>query len=218
MKPQEKNPIMEMIKDILTEVRSMTPDERRLDLAKCAADMGTAVIRLAAHVRVAEDNGEDLEKFRENFGREFLLNLRRVASGTLHPLAVRRFCFERPSLLNAIRDLPPNDQQRIASGGDEARVEVVTIQPNGMTAIVRRDPELLSGDALKQVFRNGHIANVEEQRAYLESQIFTAHKRNAPMPDEVEGCKIDEERREVVVGRHRIPFDTWLRVGKAIQK
>ena len=193
---------------LVAEKRALSGEARLADVLARFDLMRDQVLHLAACVYVMDEEGESLEEIRGKYGSKLIDRLRLVAHGKMDPVAFRRWQFERPSILDAIRGLPTPDQQLLGNGG---KVEVLTA--DGQTLLMAPDHD---GFPLAQVFAADHIRTPAEQRVWQERERL--RKARKPAPVTASGLRPDPERDGATIGRYFIPREDMRAVLRVLEK
>ncbi len=182
-----------------------TPD-LLVELQRCVVGTVEFVSRAARIVRVLDARGERVPKLA-------LVNLyRAVGQKSLLPELVVKFA-DKKMLMSKIATLPAVEQKRLAEGEP---IPVAVFGNDGEITHRMVDPADLQSAQITQVFGDGRLRSMAEQAPFLDVKRIESRKQ--PLPDQVDDYKIDEEREEVIVGRHRVPFDKWIKIARVIQK
>lgn len=184
----------------LDDLRALSTESLRAELARQMAHTAQHLVRLACIVRVLEDRGEDLR----GLVVPLLDHLRRIAYGQVLPEVVVRFA-DQPLLLAAVASLPIPDQRPLAAG-EPLRLLVPVPEEQGGGWTHRLVPPARLGKAgIAQVFDRGRLRSDGEQRDWLAQKAREAAAR-APRAPRRGKARADRDRGEVVVGRSRAPL------------
>jgi hypothetical protein len=173
------------------DLERMSPDQLREELYRCLGFTTMGVRRAARIFKRLEDLGEDVDKLRVSTARF----LRLVANGQMLPEVLVRFAGSSV-LMGHIARLPLPDQQRVCQGEP---VPLVVFSAGGEVTTLQVMPENLTRAQLRQVFALGVIADLAQQRAYLEDR--RTRKTLAGRLEAVEGGTLDRARRTAFLRR-----------------
>jgi hypothetical protein len=176
--------------ELVSAMRGLSPQQRREELAAGQWRIVGSIVRMAAAVRVMDENGEAVTT--DDY--PMLPQLRRIAHGQLTAEAFQRF-YKKPYLLNAVAQLPPPEQRRLAEGGT---VEMPVVMPDGTIDIINQPAANLTPKQAAQVFERDHIRSVPAQRAILHERLAQEKVRKS---EEVGKFKVDYERHTARCGR-----------------
>ena len=172
---------------------------KRLTALREALDGSIRLVQRAAHVLHAMiEAGDDVSSLptplrnwlSRIYARQVLAEVFTELSGTL------RVCVAR---------LPLAEQQRIVDG----TTLPLLVSDGDRTDELNIDPRKMMPEQVKQVFANGYIRDLAQQRAYLASQ-STSQRR---VKLQVQGVTIDKKRKGVCFGNQFYPASQvvqWL--------
>lgn len=205
-------PAQEATIAMTAEIQAMGPDERTRDQERCITSIVQNILRLAAHVKVMQDEPEKLDDFRNRYGDRFTDQLQLVACGMLLPGLIHRF-YTKPGLLHALTGMPMHVQQQLADGH---KIGLLVLGPDGRPELRERDPLKLSPEEIRQAFDKNHIRSQAEQIVHLDRERMKAAK---PVPDKVGDIRIDRGVRKAFFPRRGgYHLDELLAVVKALQQ
>jgi len=144
------------------------------------------IVEIASIVRVLENRGEDLDELKIGMIDWF----RRVAYGQVLPEVLINYG-DNQKLLKKISNLPIPDQKRISSGES---VEVLAYV-DGAATERKVSPYDMTNKEINQVFCNGKIRSLSEQRGYLEEKKPRFHSTESATPE----VRIDKRKKQLVI-------------------
>lgn len=183
-------------KHVATQISEMDNAALLSELERVLAVTAETIAYLGQIWRELDRRGIDLTPYRQGMGQYLPL----VASGQLAPDAIVKFS-GKMMLLRAVQSLPVPEQTRLAAG---AKVDVVSLDPEGEIAIHQVEASSLTGDQIKILFDAGRIRSVEEQSNMLRSMMTIRKRKKLPSARNYR-ISIDREKKSVRIGKMQIP-------------
>ena len=152
-----------------TSTSTLTTVEDKLSKCKSLITSGISAIKDAGNLIVSliDDDRLTVDQIVEAFGvggnRTLVLSLERIGRAELRP----ELLFSPMAAASPMRKLPFSEQGRLIENG---YVELLVIGEGGKTDILNAPLTSLSTLQIKQVFGNGYVRSVQDQRVWLEGQ------------------------------------------------
>lgn len=179
----------------LSSVEKMSDDELMRNLTEGIRLTAEVLCRLSLVWAELERRGKDLSHLRKGLMSYIPI----IASGEIIPEAVVMYA-KRPKIIESLRGVPIQTQRDLIL--NEKKISTVIIQPNGKPETVEFTLQSLPNHLIKQVFSDGRIIDVSEQK----TMILTKNRKTVKKEKAVLKAKISIDTRSstMKVGAYQV--------------